>query len=198
MCIIKQLCKNVLQGILFCLQRFCFQAASCLCIFLFALMQKETKKSRQTLSSAALPCLPLHRCNSALFYFLSCGVIVHHWLFIFQLLLLPRFSLSLNSRFKSACEQFLFTNRCRYCRFLSLFLSRNCYVFKFGCCDVHYLVRTMCNQAELLLSSPVVSLTCALITTIQQTSHMFLKINLLIHYSTLNIQVKNLVYFLEY
>jgi len=44
-------------------------------IFLFALMQKETKKSRQTRCSAALPCQRLPLCNSA-FSFITFYVIL--------------------------------------------------------------------------------------------------------------------------
>jgi hypothetical protein len=79
--------------------------------FLFALTQKETKKSRQTLSSAALPCLRLPKCNGVLIYFLASCVMVYHNSIVPLLLLLTPFLQALNFRFKSACKQRAVINR---------------------------------------------------------------------------------------
>jgi len=81
--------------------------------FFFALMQKRNKKNQgktpartETARSggrslrAFLPCQRLPKCNNVILYFISSCVMLYHYLFMFSLLLLALFLLSLNFRFK--------------------------------------------------------------------------------------------------
>ena len=73
-------------------------------IFSFCLDAKKTKKSRQNPTPPGVFAIPrLPACNSALFYFLSCCVMVYQNLLLSHPLLLAPFPQSLNYRFKSAC-----------------------------------------------------------------------------------------------